>query len=94
MKYMKGKILGVLGIILFILLVITLPFIFIFILIKFVWACYTKPVSTPVCYWQYTDSFGNVNRASKCKGVYNSIYCGDDNNIHLAVSAERICENE
>ncbi len=37
---------------------------------------------------------GNVNRASKCKGVYNSIYCGDDNDIHLAVSAERICENE
>lgn len=62
--------------------------------IRFVWSCYTKPVSTSICYWQYTDSFGNVNRASKCKGVYDSIYCGDSNDIHLAVSAERICENE
>ena len=53
---------------------------------------FAKP--KPVCYYQYIDSFGNVNKAGDCKGIHGNIYCGDANDVNLAVSVERICESE
>lgn len=50
------------------------------------------PVPQPVCYYKYVDVNGVEGTGTTCKRTWDNIYCGNDNDAHLVVSFEKVCE--
>lgn len=57
---------------------------------KSIWYDLTKP--KPVCHWEYKDTDNNARTANICKLSWGQLYCGNNDDINVAISAERVCE--
>lgn len=52
----------------------------------------SKPNSQSNCYFKYVDVNGVEGTGTSCKRTWDNVYCGNDNDAHLVVSFERVCE--